>query len=70
MSIPDATTPIVEILVDPQGNTRVQTRGIAGSSCRAASRYVEEALGRCTAERLTPEFYQLAATEQQLRQGH
>ena len=33
-------------------------RGFAGRACRQASRFVEQALGRATAERLTAEFYQ------------
>jgi hypothetical protein len=66
---PSAGGPILEITVDPQGNTRVETKGFTGASCRAASRFLEEALGRSTGERLTAEFYQQATTEQQLRQS-
>jgi hypothetical protein len=69
MSTPDPGPPVVEILVDPEGNTRVQTRGFAGSSCREASRFLEEALGRRTAERLTAEFHYQATTDRQLRQS-
>ena len=71
MSVPSPPPggPILEIRVDPQGNIRVETKGFAGASCRAASRFVEEALGRCTSERVTPEFYQQATTEYQLRQS-
>jgi hypothetical protein len=60
---------VVEILVDPQGNTRVQTRGFAGPSCREASRSLEEALGRRSAERLTTEFHQPATTDRKLHQS-
>lgn len=66
---PSAGGPILEIMVDPQGNSRVETKGFAGATCRAASRFLEEALGRSTGERLTPEFYQQATTEQPLRQS-
>ena len=69
MSIPDNSNPIIEILVDPQGNSRVQTRGFAGPSCREASRSLEEALGRRSAEHLTAEFHRQATTDQQLRQS-
>ncbi|WP_152053744.1 DUF2997 domain-containing protein [Tautonia marina] len=68
MSLPSASGgPVIEITVDPQGNTRVATKGFTGASCRAASRFLEEALGRSTGERLTAEFYHQATTEQQLR---
>ncbi|WP_165253504.1 DUF2997 domain-containing protein [Paludisphaera soli] len=49
---------VVEITVSPGGETTVRTRGFAGSECREASRFVERALGRRTAESLTPEFHQ------------
>jgi hypothetical protein len=58
----------IEITVDPQGRTRVETRGFIGTSCREASRFVEEALGRKTAEQLTGAFYQDQEARQDLRQ--
>ena len=48
----------IEIIISPDGKTTVQTRGFAGPSCREASRFVEEALGQRTGERLTAEFHQ------------
>ncbi len=55
----------IEIIVDPQGNARLQTKGYAGSECRAGSSELEAALGQSTAEQLTTEFYQARATEDQ-----
>ena len=52
----------IEITVDPQGRTRVETKGFAGGECREASRFVERALGQSTGETLTAEFYQEQAT--------
>lgn len=70
MSLPTSSGGrVIEILVDREGNSRVETRGFAGSSCREASRFVEEALGRRTGERLTGEFYQQTSTEGHLRQS-
>ena len=60
---------IIEITVDPKGQTTVQTRGFAGESCREASRFLEQALGRAAAETLTAEFYQRATQDQALRQS-
>jgi len=54
----------IEIIVSPEGDTSVQTKGFAGSSCREASKFIEEALGQRSNETLTGEFYQ--ATQQHL----
>ena len=48
----------IEIIVSPEGETSVQTLGFTGSSCRDASRFIEQALGQRTGERLTAEFHQ------------
>jgi hypothetical protein len=58
----------IEILVTPEGKTTVQTVGFTGSSCRDASRFIEQALGSRTAEHLTAEFHQAHSTEQHQRQ--
>ena len=49
--------PRVEITVTVNGDTSVETKGFAGSACKAASKPYEEALGSRTAERLTPEYH-------------
>ena len=49
----------IEIIVSPKGETTVTTRGFAGSSCREASKFVEQALGQRTGEQLTAEFHQI-----------
>jgi len=59
----------IEIIVTADGSTSVQTRGFSGSSCREASRFIEEALGRRTDEELTAEFYAGSQQTQQLREG-
>jgi hypothetical protein len=56
---------VIEIVVSPQGEARVQTKGFAGASCQEASRFLEQALGQRTKEQLTAEFHQSAATVQQ-----
>jgi hypothetical protein len=65
------TTPskTIEIIVDPRGRTRVETKGFAGSGCREASRFVEQALGQRTGEQVTAEFYETPQVES-LRQSH
>ena len=59
----------IEITVDPQGHTRVETKGFTGVSCREASKFVEEALGQKTAEQVTAGFYQAQENRQDLRQS-
>jgi len=61
---------IIEITVDSKGESKVETRGFTGGECREASRFVEQALGSRTDEKLTAEFYQGQATDQQLKQSH
>ena len=54
----------IEIIVTPEGKTTVQTLGFLGSSCRDASRFIEQALGQRTAEQLTGEFHQVQPVQQ------
>jgi hypothetical protein len=60
---------IIEITVDPKGQTKVEARGFTGGVCREASRFVEQALGQRTDEQLKSEFYQGQPAEQQLNQS-
>lgn len=59
----------IEIIVSSQGETKLETKGFAGSTCREASRLLEQALGTTASEQLTPEFYAQASTPQQVQQG-
>lgn len=47
----------IEIIISPNGKSRVETKGFAGSECREASRFLESALGKTTSESLTAEFH-------------
>jgi hypothetical protein len=47
----------IEMLVRPDGQLTIQTKGIPGNQCRPASRFLEQALGQAVAETLTDEFY-------------
>jgi hypothetical protein len=51
-------TRIIEVIVSPTGQAKVETRGFTGASCRDASRFVEGALGQPAGEHLTAEFHQ------------
>ena len=59
---------IIEVLISPQGETSVQTKGYTGGDCVNASRFLEQALGVVAAEQKTPEFYQVQSVPQQLQQ--
>jgi hypothetical protein len=56
-------TPIIEILISPQGETTINTKGFQGLACRDASRFLEQALGQTLKETLTAEFHQSVETQ-------
>lgn len=60
----------IEITVDVQGRSRIETKGFAGGECREATRALEQALGTRSAETLTAEFHQGQSTSQDLRQSN
>ena len=47
----------IEVIVSPTGETKVETKGFAGSECRDASKFIESALGKTTQERLTADYH-------------
>ena len=55
---------IIEITVDTKGQSKVETRGFTGGECREASKFIEQALGQRTDEKLTADFYQAQSSEQ------
>jgi hypothetical protein len=62
-------TKTIEIIVSPTGQTTVETRGFTGATCQEASRFLEQALGNRTGERLTAEFYQTQVSEPLRQEG-
>ena len=58
----------IEIIIDVKGQTTVQTKGFAGSSCRDATRALEQALGTVQSDQPTSELYQTVADVVQQRQ--
>ena len=59
---------VIEVIVSPQGEATVQTKGYAGADCLQASQFLEQSLGLPAQERKTAEFYQPAATQQHVSQ--
>lgn len=58
----------IEILITPDGKTSIQTLGFTGSSCRDASRFLEQALGQRLQENLTAEFHQTQTADEHHQQ--
>jgi hypothetical protein len=59
------TAKTIEVVVSPNGQTTVQTKGFAGEACRHASKALEQALGLVEREQLTAEFHQASASQRQ-----
>jgi hypothetical protein len=53
---------VIELIVSPTGQTKIETKGFSGSECQAASTSLEAALGQRRSERLTAEFHKAAPT--------
>ena len=47
----------IEVIISPTGETKLETKGFSGGSCRDASRFIEDALGQRAGEQLTAEFH-------------
>ena len=60
----------IEITVSPEGATSIKTTGFSGSSCKAATRDLERALGVAGRETLQPEYFQQQAGQSQIQQGN
>ena len=60
---------IIELIVQPDGRTKAETKGFSGADCREASRFIEQALGQRTGEQLTSEFHQAATIQQAAQEG-
>jgi hypothetical protein len=60
---------LVEVVVSPQGEITLRTKGYAGSACLQASKFLEQTLGSKTTERKTSEYYQVASSEQQQQEN-
>ncbi|MBA2116106.1 DUF2997 domain-containing protein [Bremerella sp. T1] len=55
---------VIEIIVSPEGESKLETRGFQGAECQEASRFLELALGRKTSDTATSEFHQTSVQQQ------
>jgi Protein of unknown function (DUF2997) len=60
---------IIEVIVSPTGETRVETKGFTGNSCRDASKFIEQALGTPASETLKAEFHQAQTNSTHLHES-
>ena len=59
---------VIEVIVAADGSSTIEARGFSGRCCQAASRFLENALGERSDERLTAEYFTTTETEQQARE--
>ena len=53
----------IEIIVAPNGQSTLETKGFSGAECRRASRFLEIALGNSTSGKLTDEYHEAVADQ-------
>lgn len=53
----ESTTRTIEVVVRPDGQSSIETKGFTGTECLEGSRFLEAALGARQDERRTVEFY-------------
>ncbi|MDM4018152.1 DUF2997 domain-containing protein [Roseiconus lacunae] len=56
-------TKIIEVIVSPAGETKIETKGFAGAECRDASAFIEKAMGKRQCETLTAEYHRQQTQE-------
>ena len=55
----------IEVIISPQGETRIETKGFVGTDCQQASEFLEKALGQRQGEQLTAEYHAQVSTAHQ-----
>lgn len=60
---------IYEVEAAPDGTITVRTKGHKGRSCKDASKWLTDALGRTTESKNTAEFYEAATEKATVKQG-
>jgi len=54
----------IEVVIAPDGSTRIEGHGFTGPECEKATRFLEEALGKVGSRRRKPEYSQVNTTNQ------
>ena len=58
---------IIDVIVDPKGNTEIKTSGFTGGACQQAVAGLEANLGTKLSQTNTAEFYQESAAQVELK---
>lgn len=59
----------IEIIIGPDGEVKLDVKGLKGPTCLTAVKKLADGLGELKSTDLKPEYYDKAQTEQQRRQG-
>ncbi len=59
----------VEIIINTSGQLTLNAAGFSGTDCEKATAFLEQALGKLTAQQRKPEFYQRNKRNRQQRVG-
>ena len=59
----------IEILIGPDGEVKLDVKGLKGPTCLTAVKKLADGLGELKSTGLKPEYYDKAQTEQQRKQG-
>ena len=54
----------ITVIVSPQGETHLETKGFTGASCQDVSRFIENALGEKLSDHPTAERYQAQRSQE------
>ncbi|QDU73742.1 hypothetical protein Pan97_07410 [Bremerella volcania] len=60
----------IEITFNSEGDSKIETLGFVGRTCRDASAFLEEAIGERTETLVKPEFYSQTITSHQQQQSN
>lgn len=55
----------IEIIIELDGRSRLQTRGFTGPACRDAGQFLEQALGAVLSDLPTAELHQASSEQRQ-----
>jgi hypothetical protein len=51
-------TKIMEVVITPDGQARIETKGFHGPACQQASQFLEQSLGQRTLSQPTAEYFE------------
>jgi hypothetical protein len=59
----------LEIVIDPEGNVRIETEGLKGEDCLLETKGLEAAIGEVAARTKNRAYYQKSASSARTRTG-